>query len=112
MNVTKNTARYNLTPASKNIGPLAMMMIVGIPFAMVVLFAMFFNPKGIVAIEGFEHGVALCEKPGEGVQKEMYMGGVTVWNNGHATFIVNEGHENDEEVKALEVAALIECSKY
>ena len=46
--------------------------------------------KGIVALEGYPHGVVIC---------------------GEAT-VINEGHENDSEVKELMALAEKECAKY
>jgi hypothetical protein len=81
----------------------------GSVFFITCLFAIFGNPAGIVAIEGYEHGVAIC---GSGAAQESYLGAATLFQDEYATYVINKGHENDKEVAALRAAALIECSKY
>lgn len=81
-------------------------------FFITCLFAIIGGGKGIVAVDNWPHGVALCEgQLQEGVYGA-HLQEATVWNNGHATFVVNAGHEDDPELQNLQAAALIECSKY
>ena len=72
--------------------------------ALVVLSAC--KADGIVAVNGWANGVAFCEKEYHWVvfQKE-----VTVWNDGMASYVVNAGHENDEQLQHLKDLVHLYC---
>ena len=78
-------------------------------FLVTCMYAIFTGGAGIVAVEGYEHGVALC---GNQMHDVVGVDEATVWADEYATYVINAGHEGDPEVVALQAAALIECSKY
>lgn len=102
-----DTRKITLPRAQVNYKPYLAFVL--IPFFITCLFAIFGNPAGIVAIEGYEHGVAIC---GDEAAQEAYLDQATLFTDEYATYIINKGHESDPEVVALQAAALIECSKY
>ena len=67
------------------------------------------NNLGIYTVQGWAHGVALCENNPS--PKKQIEGGV-VWNDGMATYTVNTGHENDRQVAELIANAHVGCAQY
>jgi len=66
------------------------------------------NNNGIVILDGFQHGVALCE---ENFSTVVRTDEASFWNDGKATFVINRGHESDPEVQELVQLAQIKCSQ-
>ena len=54
--------------------------------------------EGIVGVEDWAHGVALCEADFSAV---VVLEEATVWNDGIATYVVNAGHFQDEQTRKL-----------
>ena len=71
--------------------------------------AMDSSDNGIVKVPGYEHGVALCEGE-EDFSKGLY-GEAYMWAEDGILYVINEGHENDPEVQALEDLARSRCVK-
>lgn len=71
---------------------------------------MTYTAPGIIAVPGFQHGVAFC-----GVEYGVvaYTEDNEFWHDKERdiTYVVNEGHINDEEVNNLVLTAQVECAK-
>ena len=65
--------------------------------------------KGIVIVEGYEHGVAFCE---EEFSMVIHKDDCTTWNDGKATYVVNAGHDKDPQVQELVKLAHKTCAQY
>ena len=65
--------------------------------------------KGIVVLEGYEHGVAFCENTYSVV---VHKADSTVWADGTASYVVNAGHHKDRQVKDLVDLAHKHCAQY
>lgn len=84
--------------------------IVTVVFAAVIAIGAALNSdNGIIGLEGYEHGVAFCENEYSAV---IHLEEASVWNDGVATYVINEGHYKDPEVKDLVALAKVECAKY
>ena len=80
--------------------------------AAIVLFVVFNiigGGKGIVAVEGYEHGVAFCEHHYHTIA---HASDATTWADGTASYVVNKGHYDDPEVKKLIKLAHKHCAQY
>lgn len=64
--------------------------------------------EGIVILEGYEHGVALCKETNAAM---VHSGDAHMWADGVAMYTINEGHLNDPQVKELVKLAQVECAK-
>lgn len=63
-----------------------------------------------VRLDGYEHGVAICE--GGGDDAMMHQDGeFHMWKKDGIFFLISEGHINDPQVKQLEAHATSECHK-
>jgi len=62
--------------------------------------------EGIISIEGYRHAIALC---GDESDSGMTPDKATVWVNDDITYIINSGHENDNEIKRLVRVSKVEC---
>ena len=85
-------------------------IILAVTLSIPVLIALSCSNNGIITLEGFEHGVALCQ----GGEDEFYnvtKNSVEYKTNG-VFFTINKGHSGDKEVNQLEKLAMKECSKY
>ena len=66
------------------------------------------NNNGIVILDGFQHGVALCGEEPTFIADSM---DATSWYDGVATYTINEGHQDDTQVQELVALAQIKCSQ-
>ena len=67
--------------------------------------------KGIVVLEGYEHGVAFCGNEFPVVGWLTSEGEAFFDKANNITFVVNKGHLADPQVKELRLLAKKECSK-
>ena len=70
--------------------------------------AIFGNNEDIVALEGYEHGVAFCGDEWLGIA---HAADAHAWKDDVATYVVNEGHKEDPEVQQLVQLAKLQCCK-
>lgn len=78
----------------------------------VILSALIFSGcsgKGIIILEGYEHAVGFCGKEYGTVLFSST--DAVVKMDDVATFVINEGHQNDPQIKALVALAHTECNK-
>ena len=67
---------------------------------------------GIVVVDGWSHGVALCGEV-DGANPVTETSAATLWSNEHGDlFTVNAGHMSDPEVQELIRLTEQECSQY
>jgi len=64
--------------------------------------------KGIIALEGYEHGVAFC---GSEFKSVAHAASAYAWEEGRATYVVNKGHLHDPQVAELKALAEARCAK-
>lgn len=76
------------------------------------LMAMWCNAvgAGIVAVDGYEHGIALCQGY-EDSPVDLH-GDVHMWNKDGIMYVINEGHLHDPQVNELINLATKECAQY
>jgi hypothetical protein len=84
-------------------------IIAGLALALIVIWSGGCSSNGIIGLDNYEHGVALCESKYSAV---VHPNKAHVWNDGTATFVINEGHYHDPEVKELVKLAHKECAKF
>lgn len=77
---------------------------------MIIALLAFADSRGIISVEGYEHGVAFC---GEEFTMVAHSMNAHTWydNVNDITFVVNSGHKQDKEVKELMDLATVECAK-
>lgn len=73
-------------------------IVIGMIIGIVIAYLVGCSGKGIVILEGYEHGVSFCEKDFPAM---LPVGDPHTWNDGVATYVINKGHYNDPEVKEL-----------
>lgn len=66
---------------------------------------------GIIMLEGWEHGVALCQ--GDEPDEEMVTqeGEFHMWQKDGIMYTINYGHVDEVEVQMLVASAFLECAK-
>lgn len=65
--------------------------------------------KGIVILEGYEHGVGFC---GQEYGAVLFSATDTVIKDDIGTYVINKGHDNDPQVKELVALTHTECNKF
>lgn len=68
-----------------------------------------YQPKSIVQLENWEHGVALCGEEGKGTVVDEDF--ISINRNG-IYLLVNDGHHGDPELVQLYKKALVHCARY
>lgn len=76
------------------------------------------SAKGIVALDGYKHGVALCQG-GEDIQAEIIFSGWDnktpvgwSWRKDGVFYTINWGYKNDVRTEELVVLAEQHCAQY
>ena len=87
--------------------------------AFIVLMMWFMGPcvarlngidKDIVILPGYEHAVGFCGQPG-GVEESTAIGNDgSIFTGTNYFLVINNGHQNDEEIQNLKALTLIECN--
>lgn len=86
-----------------------------ITFLLIISFTCFLglalgDNKGIVALAGYEHAVAMCEG-GEDIPMHRVWGGTQYREDG-VMYIINEGHKGDPALMQLKELAKWKCAFY
>ena len=80
---------------------------------MAVCIAVVGSGEGVVAVEGYAHGVALCNgEPGQDEEMVTQEGEYHMWMENGVLYIINYGHLEDKEVDMLKALATSVCAQY
>lgn len=77
-----------------------------------VMVSIMSSPEGIVTLDGWRHGVAICGEAEKDFPLETQEGEYHMWAEDGILYTVNYGHMQDDEVEQLKFWAAHECAQF
>ena len=101
-----------MTLTSKEMGMCKLFTASVITLTVIVLSILVYTPEGIIGLDDWEHGVAMCEYKDDVSMEMVDIKGGHMWTDMGITYVVNSGHLDDIEMIELTNVAHRVCAQY